>query len=54
VGEGGDGIFIADDSVAKMYLGNWSDYETMMREKFGKNLEAINFCRDTTVLCPYA
>ena len=26
------------DSQAKMYLGNWSDYETMMREKFGKDL----------------
>jgi hypothetical protein len=21
-----------------MYLGNWSDYEAMMREKFGKDL----------------
>lgn len=26
------------DSVAKMYLGNWSDYEAMMMEKFGKDL----------------
>ncbi|HRJ54751.1 MAG TPA: energy-dependent translational throttle protein EttA [Anaerolineales bacterium] len=26
------------DSVAKMYIGNWSDYETMMQEKFGKDL----------------
>lgn len=26
------------DSVAKMYIGNWSDYETMMMEKFGKDL----------------
>ncbi len=25
-------------SVAKMYIGNWSDYETMMQEKFGKDL----------------
>jgi len=29
------------DSVAKMYIGNWSDYETMMREKFGKDLPRI-------------
>jgi hypothetical protein len=21
-----------------MYLGNWSDYEAMMKEKFGKDL----------------
>jgi hypothetical protein len=27
-----------DDSQAKMYVGNWSDYETMMQEKFGKDL----------------
>ena len=26
------------DSQAKMYLGNWSDYEAMMKEKFGKDL----------------
>jgi len=26
------------DSVAKMYIGNWSDYEVMMREKFGQDL----------------
>jgi len=26
------------DSQANMYIGNWSDYETMMREKFGKDL----------------
>jgi energy-dependent translational throttle protein EttA len=26
------------DSQAKMYLGNWSDYETAMKEKFGKDL----------------
>jgi ATP-binding cassette ChvD family protein len=31
-------IVFEGDSVAKMYLGNWSDYETMMREKFGKDL----------------
>jgi ATP-binding cassette ChvD family protein len=26
------------DSQAKMYLGNWSDYEAMMMEKFGKDI----------------
>ena len=31
-------IVFEGDSVAKMYIGNWSDYETMMREKFGKDL----------------
>src|SRR5215216_4286070 len=31
-------IVFEGDSTAKMYLGNWSDYETMMREKFGKDL----------------
>jgi energy-dependent translational throttle protein EttA len=31
-------IVFEGDSQAKMYLGNWSDYETMMREKFGKDL----------------
>ena len=31
-------IAFEGDSLAKMYLGNWSDYETMMREKFGKDL----------------
>jgi len=31
-------IVFEGDSVAKMYLGNWSDYETMMEEKFGKDL----------------
>ncbi|GIK08038.1 MAG TPA: energy-dependent translational throttle protein EttA [Anaerolineales bacterium] len=31
-------IVFEDDSQAKMYIGNWSDYETMMREKFGKDL----------------
>ncbi|HXF84852.1 MAG TPA: hypothetical protein VNK49_05625 [Anaerolineales bacterium] len=25
-------------SAATMYLGNWSDYEKMMREKYGKDL----------------
>ena len=31
-------IVFEGNSVARMYIGNWSDYETMMREKFGKDL----------------
>ncbi len=31
-------IVFEGDSVARMYLGNWSDYETMMTEKFGRDL----------------
>ena len=31
-------IAFEGDSQAKMYLGNWSDYETMMKEKYGKDL----------------
>jgi len=31
-------IIFEGDLVAKMYIGNWSDYETMMQEKFGKDL----------------
>jgi energy-dependent translational throttle protein EttA len=31
-------IVFEGDSIAKMYLGNWSDYETMMQDKFGKDL----------------
>jgi ATP-binding cassette ChvD family protein len=31
-------IAFEGESQAKMYLGNWSDYEAMMREKFGKDL----------------
>ena len=31
-------IVFEGDSQAKMYLGNWSDYEVMMREKFGRDL----------------
>jgi ATP-binding cassette ChvD family protein len=31
-------VVFEGDSVAKMYIGNWSDYETMMQEKFGKDL----------------
>jgi ATPase subunit of ABC transporter with duplicated ATPase domains len=31
-------ISFEGDSQAKMYLGNWSDYEAAMKEKFGKDL----------------
>jgi ATP-binding cassette ChvD family protein len=31
-------VVFEGDSVAKMYIGNWSDYEVMMQEKFGKDL----------------
>ncbi|HET7237692.1 MAG TPA: energy-dependent translational throttle protein EttA [Terrimicrobiaceae bacterium] len=31
-------IAFEGDSQAKMYLGNWSDYEALMKEKFGKDL----------------
>ena len=31
-------IAFEGESIAKMYIGNWSDYETMMQEKFGKDL----------------
>ena len=31
-------IVFTGDSVTKMYIDNWSDYEEMMMEKFGKNL----------------
>ncbi len=31
-------IVYEGDSQAKMYIGNWSDYETAMMEKFGKDL----------------
>jgi sulfate-transporting ATPase len=31
-------IVFEGDSAAKMYIGNWSDYEAMMQEKFGKDL----------------
>jgi hypothetical protein len=33
-----DFIVCEGDSIAKMYIGNWSDYETMMMEKHGKDL----------------
>lgn len=29
-------VVFEGDSVAKMYIGNWSDYETMMRENLGR------------------
>jgi ATP-binding cassette ChvD family protein len=32
-------IAFEGESVAKMYVGNWSDYEAMMMEKFGKDLQ---------------
>jgi energy-dependent translational throttle protein EttA len=31
-------IVFEGESTAKMYIGNWSDYETMMKEKFGRDL----------------
>jgi sulfate-transporting ATPase len=31
-------IAFEGDSQAKMYLGNWSDYEAYLKEKFGKDL----------------
>ena len=31
-------IAFEGDSQAKMYLGNWSDYEAAMKEKYGKDL----------------
>jgi sulfate-transporting ATPase len=31
-------IVFEGDSTAKMYLGNWSDYEALMMEKYGKDL----------------
>jgi sulfate-transporting ATPase len=31
-------IAFEGESIAKMYLGNWSDYEAMMMDKFGKDL----------------
>ncbi|MCB9144782.1 MAG: energy-dependent translational throttle protein EttA [Anaerolineales bacterium] len=31
-------IVFEDDSQATMHIGNWSDYETAMMEKFGKDL----------------
>lgn len=33
-----DIIAFESDTIAKMYVGNWSDYETTMQEKFGKDL----------------
>lgn len=31
-------IVFEDDSQATMHIGNWSDYEAMMQENFGKDL----------------
>ena len=31
-------IAFEGESIAKMYVGNWSDYEAMMMDKFGKDL----------------
>jgi hypothetical protein len=36
-----DLIVFAGDPVAEMYLGNWSDYETMMVEKVGKAITLL-------------
>jgi len=32
-------IAFEGESIAMMYIGNWSDYEEMMMEKFGKDLQ---------------
>jgi sulfate-transporting ATPase len=32
-------IAFEGESIAKMYIGNWSDYEAFMMEKFGKDLQ---------------
>jgi len=32
-------IVFEGESIAKMYIGNWSDYEVIMTEKFGKDLQ---------------
>jgi len=34
-------IVFEGDQVAKMYLGNWSDYEMMMVEKVGKDITPL-------------
>lgn len=31
-------IVFEGGTTAKVYIGNWSDYETMVQEKFGKDL----------------
>ena len=31
-------IVYEGDATAKMYIGNWSDYETARMEKFGRDL----------------
>jgi len=32
-------IAFEGEPIEKMYIGNWSDYEEMMMEKFGKDLQ---------------
>jgi ATPase subunit of ABC transporter with duplicated ATPase domains len=32
-------IAFEGESIVRMYVGNWSDYEAMMMEKFGKDLQ---------------
>ena len=39
VREGPNIIALEDETIAMMYVGNWSDYEEMMMEKFGKDLQ---------------
>jgi len=34
-------IVFEGNQAAKMYLGNWSDYETMMVEKVGKDITPL-------------
>jgi hypothetical protein len=34
-------IVFEGDQVAEIYLGNWSDYETMMVEKVGKDITPL-------------
>ena len=34
-------IAFEGESIAKMYISNWADYETMMMEKFGKDLTPL-------------
>jgi len=41
-------IVFEGDYVAKMYLGNCSDYEMIIQEKFGKSLPRIR-STDTTI-----
>ena len=38
------------ESIAKMYIGNGSDYETMLQEKFGKDPSASHLAGDWHLL----